>query len=224
MRSAEKPQPWRGVGTDGADANRCQALRRMPAVTHPCREELEALIRHCHHLESEHRHAHREGTVRHHLEIRLSEEHRRFEHLLAVYVSDEETRNAWRAYLHHRGGEPEGPPAISPLVFKGRSAAGSVVEIRNDRSGGLDVEVDGQLVERLAAERAAIDEPLGVYVLDGAEFHEEFDAPPNARRALRSFLASASSPPWEYAATLLADGLVDVNFALTARGRRALGR
>jgi len=41
-------------------------------------------------------------------------------------------------------------------------------------------------------------------------------------RALRDFPAAGGDPPREQAAALLADGLIDVDFALTARGRRAL--
>jgi hypothetical protein len=83
--------------------------------------------------------------------------------------------------------------------------------------------VDDQLVERLwpghtplASGRPA------VFRLDGVEFHETFDAKPNALLALRSFRASGGRPPWDHASELLADGLIDVNFGLTERGRRAL--
>jgi hypothetical protein len=194
----------------------------MSVAARPCREELEALVRHYHHVESEHERAHPEGTVRHHLEVRLREDRERFEHLLATYVPDAESRSAWQAYLHHRGAEPPGPPAINPLVFKGRSETGSIVEIRNDTSGGLGVDVDGHLVERLAAEHAPIAEGPASFRLDGTEFRELFDAQPSAMRALRDFLSAGGSPPWRHASELLADGLIDVNFGLTARGRRAL--
>lgn len=159
----------------------------MSVLTRPCREQLGALVRHYHRVESEHARAHPQGSVRRHLELRLDHDRKRFDHLLAEYVPDEDTRGAWRDFLHHGGGEPSGPPSIRPVVFKGRSEAGSVLEARRDPSGELLVEVDGRLVERL-----------------------EGPTIPGGDR------------PWERGSALLADGLIDVDFALTARGRRAL--
>ena len=193
------------------------------AVVRPCREELEALVRHYHHVESEHERTHPEGSVRHHLGRQLREDRDRFEHLLAEYVPDATARSAWRAFLHHRGGEPSGPPAIKPIVFKGRSDAGSVLETRPAPSGELAVEVDGKLVERLPAQTIPIAEGRhAVFRLDGTEFREVFDAAPSALRALRDFRASGGDPPWQHTSALLSDGLIDPDFALTARGRRAL--
>jgi hypothetical protein len=63
-----------------------------------------------------------------------------------------------------------------------------------------------------------------VFRLDGTEFREVSDANRSALGALRNFSASGGDPPWEHASALLTDGLVDINFALTARGRRALDR
>jgi hypothetical protein len=200
-------------------------LRLMSVLTRPCREELEALVRHYHHVESEHERAHPQGAVRRHLELRLDHDRRRFEHLLAEYVPDESTRGAWRDFLRHRGAEPSGPPAIRPVVFKGRSDAGSVIEARGDPSGELVVEVDGQLVGRLQGPAIRIGEGRpAVFTLDGTGFREEFDAGPGALRALRRFRASGGDPPWEHASALLSDGLIGVDFALTARGRRALAQ
>jgi hypothetical protein len=200
-------------------------LRLMSVLTPPCREELEALVRHYHHVESEHERAHPQGSVRRHLELRLDHDRRRFEHLLAEYVPDESTRRAWRDFLHHRGGEPSGPPAIRPMVFKGRSEAGSVLEARRDPSGNLVVEVDGQLVEKLEGPTTPISQGRpAVFRLDRTEFREEFDAEPGALQALRRFRASGGDPPWDHASALLADGLIDVDFASTARGRRALAQ
>jgi hypothetical protein len=109
------------------------------------------------------------------------------------------------------------------VLFKGRSDARSVVEVRRDRSGALAIEVDGQLVERLDASVVPLAQGrLAVFRLDGTEFREEFDPGAGALRALREFRAAGGDPPWEHASTLLADGLIDADFALTARGRRAL--
>jgi len=195
----------------------------MSTVARPCREELEALVRDYHHVESEHERAHPEGAVRHHLALRLREDRERFEHALAAYVPDELMQQEWRDYLHHRGGEPSSPTAIRLLVFKGRSSANSMVEIRRDRSGELAVDVDGRLVERLPAEQAPLAvERAAVFELDDVEFRETFDVPPAAAQALREFCASGGKPPWEHASELLSDGLIDLTFGLTARGRRAL--
>jgi len=129
----------------------------------------------------------------------------------------------WREFLHHRGGEPPGPPAIRPVVFKGRSDVGSILEARRDRPGELALEVDGQLVERLDDRVIPMTEGRpAVFRLDGAEYREVFDAGSAALRALRDYRESGGDPPWEQASALLADGLIDVDFALTARGRRAL--
>ncbi|MHB1570947.1 MAG: hypothetical protein ACYC0H_17330 [Solirubrobacteraceae bacterium] len=191
----------------------------------PCREELEAIVRHYHHVESEHERAHREGSVRHHLEQQLNEDQSRFEHLLAEYVPDESVRAAWRRFLHHRGGEPAGPSAVRPIVFKGRSEAGSVIEARLDQSGEFLLEVDGTLVERLSAHALPItDARPARFQLDGTEFREVFDAGPTQLRALWDFGAVGGDPPWQHASALLADGLIDTDFGLTARGRRALAR
>ncbi len=195
----------------------------MAVAAHPCREELEAVVRHYHHIESEHRHARAEGSVRHHLELRLKHDRERFEHLLGEYVSDETVRRAWREFLHHRGGEPAGPRPIRPVLFRGRSAAGSLIEIRRDDRGELAIEVDGRLVERLPGRHIPIGEGHPTtFRLDGTEFREHFRVSPAALAALREFRATGGDPPWEHASSLLAEGLVDVDFGLTKRGRRAL--
>ena len=142
---------------------------------------------------------------------------------MAEFVPDESAQRAWRDFLHHRRGEPSDPPPIRPLIFKGRSSADAVVEIRRDRSGELGVEVDCRLVERLSAEQAPLAVgAAAVFRLDGVDFRESFDAQPGAVRALRDFCASPSNPAWGHASELLADGLIDVTFGLTAPGRRAL--
>lgn len=194
----------------------------MSVGTRPCREELQALARHYHQLEGEHEATHPDSSARRHLEHRLSHQRERFERVLAECVAQESVRRQWLEYLHHRRGEPSGPPPVSPVVFKGRSEAGSILEVRGDQKGELAVEVDGQLVERLPANPMPLTEghPT-VFRLDHEEFREVFDARPSALRGLRDFLASDGDPPWEHASELLADGLIDVDFGLTDRGRRA---
>lgn len=54
------------------------------------------------------------------------------------------------------------------------------------------------------------------------EFTETFEVSTEALDALADFSERGGNPPWEHASELLADGLIDVHFALPARGRRAL--
>jgi hypothetical protein len=63
------------------------------------------------------------------------------------------------------------------------------------------------------------------YRLEGVEVRETFGADPSALKALADFYEQEGShPPWLHAAELLRDGLIDVHFDLTPRGRRALAR
>lgn len=191
----------------------------------PRREMLEALARHYHHLQNEHKRAAPESSVRRRIEPRLLHVRERFEQLLAEWVPDEELQEAWREYLRFRAPEPPGPAAITPLVFRGASDNGSVVEVRGKQGEELAVEIAGSLVERIAADKdfAALD-PSFRFRLDDTEFHETFSASADALDALAAFIAGGGSPPWEYAAELLDDGLIDTHVALTPRGRRALAR
>ncbi len=187
-------------------------------------EELDALARYYHHLHNELERTKPEGGLRRQLQDRVLEVRERFDRLLDEWVPDAELRDAWREYLHNRRPEPEGPPTIRPLVFQGVSDAGSVVEIRG-RGDELEVRVDGALVERIAGEKDfSPTRPVVSFRLNGTEFHETFGASPEALAALADYRDAGGSPPWEHASELLADGLVDVHFALTPRGRRALER
>jgi hypothetical protein len=189
------------------------------------REELDALARHYHHLQNEHQRAQPEGSVRRRIEDRLLAVREQFDRLLEEWIPDEQLREEWRTYLHNHRPEPSGPPAIRPLVFRGVSGiSGSVVEIRN-RGDELEVTVDGTLVERIEGERDfAVGVPPARFRLDHeTEFVETFEVSPDALRALGDFRDDeGASPPWEYASELLSEGLIDVHFELTPRGRRAL--
>jgi hypothetical protein len=193
--------------------------------TLPLREELDVLTRHYHHLQVEHQNAQPESSIRRRLEEKVLQVRERFDRVLEEWVPEEELRQGWRAYLDHHGPEPDGPPAIQPVVFRGRSeVTGSIVEIRG-ASDDLRVEVDGALIERVAAEKDfAGTEPVVTFRLNDNDFEEIFEVSPEALQALTGFLEGGDSPPWEYASELLADGLIDVHFALTPRGHRALAR
>lgn len=188
------------------------------------RLELEQIVAEYHHLRAEHKRAGPESSPRRHMEARLAELDRRFRRLLEEWVPEERLRRAWLDHLHGEGPAPPEPEPVAPLLFKGRSASGATVEVRETPGGDCAVLVDGSLVERVSAselreERGA---PL-TFRVGGEEFDEVFTAPAAALAAARAYFARPDGePPWEHALALAADGLIDHTFALTARGRRAL--
>jgi hypothetical protein len=189
------------------------------------RDELEATVVEYHHVQSEHRRAGVEGSVRRHLHTRLARLGARFERLLDESVPDEGAREAWRRRLHNGSPAPAEPrPPEPPLLFKGRSTAGSVAEVRKRADGDCDLAVDGSLLERLAAARELAEGAIPLtFRIDGQEFREIFEAPARAVAAARAYFSDPSGePPWQHAPALAADGLIDGTFALTPRGRRAL--
>lgn len=190
----------------------------------PRREMLDALARHYHHLQNEHKRAAPESGIRRRIEEQLLEVREQFERVLVEWVPEAELQQAWREYLHNRAPEPPGPPAIRPLVFCGISDAGSVAEIRRKQGEELEVQVDGAPVESIVGEKDYAGVELHArFRLDPMEFVETWSTSADALQALEDFLAEeGGSPPWEHAAELLADGLIDTHFAVTPRGRRAL--
>jgi hypothetical protein len=191
----------------------------------PLREELDALVHHYYHLRNEHERSQPESSMRRRLEDELLEVRERFERLLEEWVPNPKLQEAWREHIRNRGPVPPEPPAIRPLVFQGRSeVSSSIVEVRR-KGDELQVEVDGSLLERVAAEKdLSVTTPALRFRLNGTEFEETFNASPEALRALADFLDQGGSPPWDYASELLADGLIDVHFDVTPRGRRALAQ
>jgi hypothetical protein len=188
------------------------------------RDELEAIVREARRVKAEHGRAGRESTARRQLQRRLAELEGQLERLLGEWVADAEVRRAWRRHLRGDGPEPPLPLPLARIVFRGRSDAGSVVVVTEAAAGLLDVEVDGTLVERIAAGREfGNGRAPHVFVVGSVSFREEFASSRAAVAALRAFAeGGAPPPPWRHAAELAADGLVDRHFALTARGRRAL--
>jgi hypothetical protein len=116
-----------------------ERLPRGQLEPFPRREELEALVRYYHHLQNEHKRAALESAMRRRVEETLLEVRRGFDRVLEEWVPEEKLRHAWREHLHYRAPEPPGPPAIRPLVFRGVSEAGSVVEIRGTKGEELEV-------------------------------------------------------------------------------------
>jgi hypothetical protein len=189
----------------------------------PLREELAALVHHYQHLHNEVEHEKPEGSTRRELEDKVLDVRERFDRLLEEWVPDEELREQWREYIHGRRPEPDKPAAIEPLAFQGVTDAGSVVQIRG-QADEYGVWVDGTLQERIAARKdLSVDKPVLHFRWDGKEIAETFNASDDALNALAGHRDDPnSSPPWEYASELLADGLIDVHFDLTPRGKRAI--
>lgn len=189
----------------------------------PIRDELDELARRYHHLQNEHKRARPEGGTRRRLEEQLLEAREKFDRVLRDWVNDEDLRREWVEYLHHDRPEPSGPPPIQPVVFRGVSeVSGSVIEIRG-KSDELKVWIDGSFVERIVGEKQfQATQPRFRFRLNGQEFLETFEVAPTTLQELADFLERGEAPPWEVGPELLTDGLIDIHFALTRRGRRAL--
>jgi hypothetical protein len=189
----------------------------------PIRELLEALVRHYHHLRHEHERASPGGATRRRIEHRHLEVRERFDRVLGEWVHDDELAQQWRDHLRYRAPEPDGPPPIRPLLFRGHSEAGSVAEVHANASGEPVLEIDGAPVERFLDPDLPINDSHELVRPGRLPFKETFTATPVALSELSGFLNDGGgSPPWDYAVELLADGLIDEHFALTPRGRRAL--
>jgi hypothetical protein len=197
--------------------------RRAPeASALPLKEELAALVHHYQHLHNELEREKPEGSTRRKLEDKVLDVRERFDRLLEEWLPDEELREQWREYIHGRRPEPDEPAGIEPLVFQGVTDAGSIVQVRG-HADEYQVWVDGSLQERIAARRdLSVDTPDLHFRWDGKEIAETFNASEEALNALAEFRNDpGSSPPWDYASELLADGLIDIHFDLTPRGKRA---
>jgi hypothetical protein len=201
-------------------------IMASPSIS--CRE-LDLLVREAAHVHNEHARA-TADSVRRKQGARLLELEARFERTLAEEVPDEELRRAWREYLHGRGPAPSEPRPIPMVLFRGRSEAGSEVLVRETPRGELGIEVDGALVNRTvdsaSVPNRTLEGGVGLLRIEGlGDFRETFVAPPDAVEALRAWTDDPrGEPPWPKQRELAADGLVDRTFALTRRGRRALGR
>lgn len=211
-----------GGGTDAKEARPRDAVhvKSGSPISH---EELEALVVEYHQVQEEHRRARRGSRVRRHLRARLAELESRLDRLLAEAVADERERSRWRLHLRHRTGEPATPTGRPPLLFRGRSEAGSTLEIFERADCTLDAVVDGALVERLAgADELLTTLPGLTFRLEPTIFHETFACPREALDVLVAMLEGSGPPPYGHARELLLDGLIDRNFGLTPRGRRVL--
>ncbi len=198
--------------------------RRSPeASTLPLREELAALVHHYQHLHNDLEREKPEGSTWRELEQKLLDTRERFDRLLEEWVPDDEVREQWREYIHNRRPVPDEPAGIEPLVYQGVTDAGSLLQVRG-QADEYQVWVDGSLQERIAARKdLSVDRPYLHFRWDGKEIAETFNTSEDALTALARYRYDPElSPPWEYASELLADGLIDVHFDLTPRGKRAI--
>jgi protein required for attachment to host cells len=149
----------------------------------------------------------------------------RFERVLSHWSAEEdkELRATWRKHLYEGGPAPRGPEVRPPRLFIGETDGGAHVEIRPASDGGHDIVVDGTLTEHSAAHWRLGPDAREPFAIGQHLCRERFEAPQEAIRALQRFVATDEAlPPWRWARELFEDGLIDSEFGLTQRGRRAL--
>ncbi len=196
----------------------------MPGVG-PSREELLAIMKSWRHVRDVHKRAATGTHARDSASKRLAELDATFERRLRAWVVDERQRQAWRNALHHDAPTPLVPGPSPEVLFRGRSNAGSQVQVNAAGANQAEVWVDGSMVRRqpgvsLGREQGG---PARFRLDERLEFEETFDAPREALDALRAWSAHpGGEPPFRFVRELIDDGLVDANFSLTARGRRAV--
>jgi len=181
--------------------------------------QLEELIHQYNHLRND-RHQTSSEAVRRRLLARLRKLGSRFEQLISHLIPDAAERQAWRQRLFHAAPAPASQAsAVYPtLVFRGRSELGSTAEVREHSAGSYRVHIDGALIERTAWDLAG-----PPFIIERLEYRELFEVSGAALQALSLYISDPrGAPPWEYARELIEEHLVDVNFALLPRGRRAL--
>lgn len=196
----------------------------MPSPPIGCRE-LDMLVHEVLRVHNEHARATSE-SVRRKLHARLLDLEERFERALTESVPDEAVRRAWREHLRGHGPAPAEPRPPPNIVFRGRSEAGSDVVVHVASNGELRVDVDGGILDHGGALNLRQDGERAFFEIAGVgDFGETFVASPEAIEALRVWIDEPrGKPPWEHLRELADDGLIGKDFALTPRGRRALGR
>jgi hypothetical protein len=206
-----------GAHLDSASMARTHLSRAVPL-----REELEALAHAYHLLEAEIGRLDADDPEPRELDEELLRIHKRFERVLEESLRDDGLGDRWHAHLHLRAAVPPEPPPADPVVFRGESDAGSVVEVRR-HGDALDVRVDGEPAEGLADPDELRTRRPGLTLRVGdTEFHETFEASAPAIHELAEYAETRRKPPWQHATELLEDGLVDPEWEITPRGRRAI--
>lgn len=183
---------------------------------------LRTIVQEYRHVQGEHERQGGGSSLRRKREADLKDLEAQFENLLTRWFSDEALRHEWREHLFRGGPEPELKRKLPPL-FKGRSDTGSVLTVNPNDADEWEYVVDGTL-EAHHPPGWRYGGPARAQLV-GQQFDEAFDAPDEALEALRAHVANPSEePPWAWAPALFEDGLVDIHFSLTDRGRRFVAR
>jgi ribosome-associated translation inhibitor RaiA len=204
--------------------------RRLPARTRRFQakllvseEELARTVHEYRHVREAHRRARPVGSARRKLEARLLRTRRRFERLIDEAPLGNRERRRWRNALRGSGSMPAVHAAVRPVLYRGRSAAGSELLLLPMPDGTLEAVVDGASTEVLdCADELERTEPGLVFELEGTAFDETFVAPQSTLEELREAIAGGRAPLRENLRELIEDGLLDGTLGLTTRGRRAL--
>jgi hypothetical protein len=162
---------------------------------------------------------------RRHLETEMDAVAATFERLLGEWIRTSEEQDAWRAALHSHAAIPEGITApTSRLIFRGRTAEGVDVDVRERADGQIEIDLDGQPSERLVDRLHLTVDAGGWAQIADVHARETFNLSARAAQALRRWMRRGGTPPWEHVQSLLAEGLIDEHFAITPRGRRGVER
>jgi hypothetical protein len=179
--------------------------------------ELSQVAREFHHVQGEHAREGLSSSRRRRQRARMEELEEKFETLLLRWVPSATEQPRWREHFY-RGAEAPAdllPDNPAPL-FRGRSELGITLEIRATENE-QELLLEGAVVDRLPL-RSPITSPV---LYGDSEFHELFEAAPDALEALLDYIERrADEPPWARARELYEEGMIDENFGLTARGRR----
>ena len=149
---------------------------------------------------------------------------RRFYRLVAEAPLGSRARARWNYAFERAAALPETQPEVRAVLFRGRSAAGSELTLLPAPDGTLEALVDGASVAVIdRADELAQTAPGFAFGLDGTMFHETFAVPSTTLADLRGALQDGRRPRAGNLPGLIAEGLLDRELGLTARGRRALG-
>ncbi len=210
---------------EGAPVRPAPELAAAPGAE---RVALAHLVRAFTHIHGEHgRLAAGALRPRRHLETEMDALAATFERLLGEWIRTSEEQDAWRAALHGHAAIPEGATATAPvshLIFRGRTAQGVDVDVRERADGQVEIDLDGQPSERLVDRLHLTVDAGGWAQIADVHAQETFALPARTAQALRRWMRRGGTPPWEHVRSLLAEGLVDEHFAITPRGRRAVER
>lgn len=194
------------------------------ATLHPS-ALLSELGRDYRHAQQEHDRESPRGATRRRISKDMERLAERFERTLEHWVTDEAVRHAWREHLYRGAPAPDRPTLAPPPLFRGRTEADALLEIVPADDGGYDLFLDGAHVEHHEIPWHLDPEALEPIQIGQWQCREIFAAPDAAAAALGAFLGTnGASPPWQWARPLFEDGLIDLDFGLTPRGARRLGK